>query len=204
MSMFVAFNQTKGAYLSLDYSKRWSLTTNPHIAHMSDKEKLESIVSQINFMPNDWVFYPVVDGTVQREENQAEEKPVIQGEWKATPEYNELLDAVAKFSSVVSKSKACELAQEVTKCNGDVIDMEHFIEFSDLGEDEGYAVYCKLRDLLRRRRNVKQQLELTNRILDSGVRQLTDGHTFSPAQETVRKQYTPRGDGSVFSDLTGA
>ena len=80
--------------------------------------------------------------------------------------------------------------------------MEHFIEFNELDEVQGYEAYRKLRTLLQRRRDVKQQLELTNRILDSGVRQLTDGHTFEPAQDTVTKNYYPRGDGTIFAAST--
>ena len=209
--MFAAFNNTKKAYLCLDRMHHWSLTCNPHTAFCTTKEKLMSITAtQVKMMPDDWEYQQVENGVSVSGQKEAEPvesinvlKPVvISGEWKATQAYNEILDAVQKLSSVVSKTRACELAAEVSRCNAEVIDMEHFIEFNELDEVQGYEAYRKLRTLLQRRRDVKQQLELTNRILDSGVRQLTDGHTFEPAQDTVTKNYYPRGDGTIFAAST--
>ena len=204
--MFVAFNKTKGAYLCLDRMKHWSLTCNFHTAFAATKEKLMSIIAtQVKMIPNDWEYQSIGSGTPISEANQAEETPqvikpvVISGEWKATAEYKEILEAVQKFSSVISKGRACELASEVSRCNAQVIDMEHYIEFNNLNQEEGYEAYQKLRSLLQQRRNIKQQLELTNRILDSGVRQLVDGHTFDASQEVIQKNYYPRGDGAIFS-----
>ena len=123
---------------------------------------------------------------------------IVQGAWKPTDSYNRMLNAVQDFSAVVSKSRACDLAAQVTSLNREVIDMEHYIEFNDLDELDELKTYRKLRDILRHRRNVKQVLELTNRILDCGVRQMTDGHTIAAPTARVQKMYTPRGDGGIF------
>lgn len=210
---YVAYNQTKGAYLYLDSTKHWSLTANPNIAHTTSREKLMSITSQIPRMPLDWVFYPCVNGKIIRDAEQITEyerqsvpddppkESAICGEWQMTPEYHEVLDAVQKFASVVNKDKAVRLAEAVSECNANIIDMQHLIEFSELDEKDGYEVYLRFRELLRRRRDLKQQLELTNKILDSGVRKLTDGHSFTCQQQTVQKKYTPRGSGEIFSEI---
>lgn len=116
----------------------------------------------------------------------------IQGTWTPTDNYNRMLSAVQDFSAVVSKSRACDLAAQVTALNHEVIDMEHYIEFNNLDEPDELETYRKLRRLLKHRRNVKQELELTNKILDCGVRQMTDGHTIAQPTAKVQKMYTPR------------
>ena len=194
MSLFVAFNKVKNAYLFMDRTNRWSLTTSPSCAYSAEEEKLRSIVAtQLkSTIPADWSYVEV---------KPLSSAPLVKGEWKATSSYNEILDAVQKFSSMVSKSHAVELANKVTQCNAEVIDMEHYIEFNDLTEEQELETFRKLRTILRNRRNVKQELELTNRILDCGVRQMTDGHTISVPQPNVSKTYTPRGNGNVFAPI---
>lgn len=192
MSLSVAFNKAKNAYLFMDKTNHWSLTTAPSCAYAAEAEKLRTIVAtQLkSSASSDWAFVEV---------KTVPSTPALHGNWKATQSYNEILEAVQHFTSVVSKSHAVELAGKVTQYNAEVIDLEHYIELYDLPEEQELEAIRRLRTTLRNRRNVKQELDLINRILDCGVRQMTDGHTVPTPQDTVPKSYTPRsGDGSVF------
>lgn len=191
MSLSVAFNKAKNAYLFMDKTNRWSLTTAPSCAYAADADKLRTIVTtQLKAsLASDWTFVEV---------KPAPAAPAVQGKWKATDTYNEILEAVQHFTAVVSKSHAVELASKVTQYNAEVVDLEHYIELHDLTEQQELEAIRTLRTTLRNRRNVKQELDLLNRILDCGVRQMTDGHTVPAPVDTVPKAYTPRSDGSVF------
>ena len=123
-------------------------------------------------------------------------EPVV-GEWKATPRYRAILTAVENLSAVASTERAVELAAQITRFNNEVIDMEHFIEFNEFCTDaEAADILRKLHELLNARRDVKQELDLINRLLNSDVRQLSGGQYRS--SPTVTKLYKPRGNGDMF------
>lgn len=70
------------------------------------------------------------------------------------------LDGV--FSEAIKRSKT--LAQEISDVDCKLVDLAHYIEFSQLNAREGYMAYKKLREFLLIRRNLKDEQTVVNAI----------------------------------------
>lgn len=57
-----------------------------------------------------------------------------------------------------------ELSQELSNIEAEIVDIEHYIEFTSLNARDGYKIYRKLRDLLRERRYIKDEQKVVNAI----------------------------------------
>lgn len=129
--------------------------------------------------------------------NQNTNMSPVEGVWMPTKSYNQILDAVQNLSSVVSTNRACELARAVSAANHEVIDLEHYIEFGTFNDAEAVSIFRKLQTILTNRRNIKQELELINKLLDSGTRELTNRNAFPEPNTPIKKVYTPRSSVTV-------
>lgn len=57
-----------------------------------------------------------------------------------------------------------ELIKEISNTDAQIVDLEHFIEFCPLNASDGYKAYKKLRELLRKRRQLKNEQKVVNTI----------------------------------------
>lgn len=206
--MYLAYVKEKEAYIYLDNNRRWSLTRNTKIAYKTDTEEklMSTIHSQMKY--KDWEIEVRSDVEPQEEEimeatskEPQEETPVVHcGQWIPSERFSQILGAVQQLSSMVSTGRACELAGEISKLNKEVTDMEHYLEFTPMKDKEMIAFCRKFQSLLIHRRDVKQELELVNKILQSSGRTVTDGRSFVPV-DAVKKVYTARGKGDIFKEV---
>lgn len=88
------------------------------------------------------------------------------------------LDGIFKKAA----SRANSLAKELAEVESELVDMYHYIEFSSLNAREGYKVYRKLKELLCKRRCLKNEARIVNAI--------NTNHSASASIENIIKEIT--------------
>lgn len=118
----------------------------------------------------------------------------IHGEWIATKEYNDVLNAINTLSLYATKGYAVKLHAELDELNRQMIDIEHYVEIVPIDNTKAKHISDSIKSIMQSRRNIQQQLQLINRIHECrSIDQLIDGHIELPSK-TVEKTYTPRSD----------
>lgn len=92
-----------------------------------------------------------------------------------------------------------ELPQELSDTESQIIDLEHFIESTNLNARDGFKVYKKLKELLNTRRRIKNEIKMVNAINSNRA---AIGY-INNIQEVITKclennEYKPRILGELF------
>ena len=63
-------------------------------------------------------------------------------------------------------NRKIELAQQLSNVDKDLVDMDHYMEFSNCNAYQGYIAYKTCREMLRKRRSIKNEMAVLDIILD--------------------------------------
>lgn len=74
--------------------------------------------------------------------------------------YDKLLGIGELFEHAMKRNY--EISQELSDVDSMIVDLEHYIEFSELNARDGYVAYKKLHNLLLRRRKIKNEQKVVN------------------------------------------
>lgn len=72
--------------------------------------------------------------------------------------FNELLTQVNSFITD-APARVEELKKQINNHNNMIVDIQHFIEFNSLNAADGYKVQAKMKAILNKRRELKEELE---------------------------------------------
>lgn len=90
-----------------------------------------------------------------------------------------------------------ELSQEMSNIEAEITDIEHYIEFTSLNARDGYKLYRRLRELLRRRRYVKDEQRIVNTITKNQVAAEPIKRIIEALDTGKTRSYKPR----ILADL---
>ena len=93
-----------------------------------------------------------------------------------------------------------EISQELSDVEQELVDVEHFIEFSSLGAGDGYKIYAKLRDLLRRRRSLKNEQKIVGAINNNCNAKDAMNNILAVIKGLQKQTYEPRIWDDLFTD----
>lgn len=93
-----------------------------------------------------------------------------------------------------------ELVAELSNVDKEITDIEHYIEFYSLSASRGYKTSKMLKDCLQRRREIKDEIELINRISVMSVGHIANGKGRNDLEKIKHKQYTPRVLSELFAE----
>ena len=82
---------------------------------------------------------------------------------------SEFVNALNTIADLKSKKNGCltKLNSELSRINEEIIDIEHFIEFSKLNAPNAYSAYKMLRDTLTERRRIKDAITAATDIFNN-------------------------------------
>lgn len=103
----------------------------------------------------------------------------------------EIYDKLEVLSKEI-KDRKKELNSELSRIDKEISDIRHYIEFYPLSASKGYKMAKTLKDHLIKRREIKNELDVMNRIQMMSVGQVGSGKGREIIDKTLDKHYTPR------------
>lgn len=103
----------------------------------------------------------------------------------------ELFGDLEKISREI-KARRTHLNSELSKVDRQITDIQHFIEFYSLNACQGYKASRLLKDCLQRRRSVKNEMEVIDRISIMSIGFAGTEKARNSLSKVKNKQYTPR------------
>lgn len=81
------------------------------------------------------------------------------------------LDRLVNLNGLVkdAKTRSEILAKKLKECDDEMIDIEHYMEFSNLNGAQGYNAYKDLKDCRIKRRHIKNELLVLEIILEQNI-----------------------------------
>lgn len=112
----------------------------------------------------------------------------------------EIYETIEKLLTEEIKDRRSELYTEQSKADKEISDLYHYIEFYSFNASQGYKLAKMLKDRLAKRREVKNELEIINRISLMPVGTICNGKGKDIIENLQDKQYTPRVLSELFED----
>lgn len=203
---FVAIRSKAAAMQWEDYSKAMNVLNNC----LSREQKRRYIVSEL-FIPD--CPKPEPQQTRQQKPQEQTHSPIIpqkKAEDKPATDKRQLLAQMVEEVKVIdmapwevslsgllqfaqgSEAKITKLSDDLSNIDKEIVDLQHYIEFTKLSSYHGYLAYKALRSKLQRRREIKNELEVL-RSCESGKDGIESLQTILTAMQYVNNQsYSPR------------
>ena len=109
----------------------------------------------------------------------------------------EIYDKLEDLSKGI-KDRKRELNSELSKVDKEISDIRHYIEFYPLSASKGYEMAKMLKDRLVKRREIKNELDVMNKIQVMSVVQISSGKGREIIDKALDKHYTPRVLSEIF------
>lgn len=109
--------------------------------------------------------------------------------------YDELEAAGKKI-----RTRRRELNSELSRVDKEISDIRHYIEFYPLSASRGYKMAKMLKDCLIKRRQIKDETEMLNRISVMNVGHIGNGKGRDDLERLKDKHYTPRVLTELFAE----
>lgn len=111
----------------------------------------------------------------------------------------EIYEKLEVLSKEITDRKK-ELNSELSRIDKEISDIRHYIEFYPLSASKGYKMAKTLKDRLIKRREIKNGLDVMNRIQMMSVGQIGCGKGREIINKTLDKHYTPRVLNELFEE----
>ena len=104
------------------------------------------------------------------------------------------LDRVSDLNGLAKevKSRKEELLKQLHNLEGELLDIEHYIEFSNLNAAQGYKASKDIKDCRIKRRSIKNELLVLNIILEQRVDEMVSEEIHKKVQDIDKRTYKPR------------
>lgn len=150
---------------------------------------------------------------------EAEPAPFVAEASEPVPPLNELCNrTIVKGEADIWEAKINEMAnlfenmdkryQELLKklslIDREKTDLEHYIEFNKLNASEGWKVFKSLQNVLRQRREIKNETEAIDRIRQQGLSTIRFQKASQSVAQIHDKKYTPRVCTQLFQEGANA
>lgn len=90
------------------------------------------------------------------------------------------------------------LKQKLKEVENSIEDIEHFGEFYNVSASEGYKLFKKIQDLRRERRQLKNGIELIDKMCDMNFVQIANGKPTDIIEAFPNRKYQPRVEKELF------
>ena len=161
-------------FIKCDISNRYKQVNNLALADTYCSQKSATNV-MLNSIPKAWSrsYYvaEIVDGKIVQC-NSPRPARASKTQRKVSYQYNNnfsenkwckgFLGLDEVFHEAMERGK--DIAQELSDIDSQIVDLEHYIEFTTLNARDGYKAYRKLKDLLCKRRVLKYEHKVVNSI----------------------------------------
>ncbi len=104
------------------------------------------------------------------------------------------LDKVSDLNGLAKEAKRRkeELMKQLHDLEGELLDIEHYIEFSNLNAAQGYKASKDIKECRVKRRSVKNELLVLEIILEQRVNEMVDEEIHKRVQGMDKRTYKPR------------
>lgn len=184
----------EGGYMQKGCSGQWERTDKIKSAERMSYQKavnvLQNCISPI--FRNMWEI--ISESELVCEEEIAMTQPVRHEgfDWeKISQEQFSLYRDLAEYGK--------DLSRNLSEVDLEICDINHYIEFYSLDAAKGYKAYKMLKDRLKRRRHIKDEMERVNCFLASSSGDYSSGKIERQLKGMDLKRYTPR----VLTELFG-
>lgn len=90
------------------------------------------------------------------------------------------------------RNRVTELRSELSTIDKEISDINHYIEFNSLNASQGYKMAKMLKDRFVRRRSVKHELEVLDKVITMQICTISSGKARNTIEKIPDKKYTPR------------
>lgn len=103
-------------------------------------------------------------------------------------------DRISSLNAFVedAEKRRQELSEMISNVDKEVIDIQHYIELNDLNCYQGWLAFKMLQNRLRKRRKIKNELQVLSQLGDCKVDSSMLGGILKAIKELDNKVYTPR------------
>ncbi len=104
------------------------------------------------------------------------------------------LDKISDLNGLAKEAqkRKAELTKQLHNLEDELLDIEHYIEFSNLNASQGYKASKDIKDCRIKRRSVKNELLVLDIILEQRVNKILDEEIHKRVQEIDKRTYKPR------------
>ena len=91
-----------------------------------------------------------------------------------------------------ANKRKTELSEQLSSVDKDLVDLDHYIEFSNCNAYQGYIAYKTCRDMLRKRRSIKNEMAVLDIILDKEFGEVIVDVAKKQIAGMDKRKYQPR------------
>jgi len=104
------------------------------------------------------------------------------------------LDKVSDLNGLAKEARRRkeELTKQLHDLEGELLDIEHYIEFSNLNAAQGYKASKDIKECRVKRRSVKNELLVLDIILEQRVDEMISEEIYKKVQSIDQRTYSPR------------
>lgn len=199
-------------YLKYDFSGKVTFTTNISLAEHFSYNQAENYLN-CNISPKDKWRYNIAE--IENSINVTKEDKDIGSQKSVQSTKDEILQYKPTLldEKQIDWQKTCELLHNIYnelpqyKINiklkykdieAELTDAYHYIELNDnMNACNGYKAYKMLKDILKRRRKIKDEMLIVDTFLDTSIQQHASGRMIGAFEGLKNRKYAPR----VLNDL---
>ena len=136
------------------------------------------------------VIKPVVTSVTPVNPAEAKQEVVETEKTEVDFDISEFVEVLNIIADLKSKKNGCltKLNSELSRINEEILDIEHFIEFSKLNVPNAYNAYKMLRDTLNERRRIKDAITAATELYNN-----CDVDKLAESRDTLNnRHYNPR------------
>ena len=117
-------------------------------------------------------------------------------------EYQEIKQKINDLSNTIQTllSEKDNLVNSLSEVNGKEQDILHYIEFNKFNAAEGYKLSKRLQDIRKKRRIIKNKIDIINVIKQDNCYDLIYGKTLERLDGIKNRKYSPRVLNDLFND----
>ena len=136
------------------------------------------------------VIKPVMTSVTPVNPAEAKQEVVETEKTEVDFDISEFVEVLNIIADLKSKKNGCltKLNSELSRINEEILDIEHFIEFSKLNVPNAYNAYKMLRDTLNERRRIKDAIAAATELYNN-----CDVDKLAESRDTLKnRHYNPR------------
>lgn len=183
-----------GGYLRKGKDAKWERTPNFDRAEKMEYFKAQNIINNCigPAFRDCWEIIELDDAKVSRGAAKADPVEMDGFDWKEISAYQlKLYNNLSAYGE--------QLRRELSSVDLEICDIEHYIEFFALDAAKGYKAYRMLKERLKRRRHIKDEMAKVNCFLAGSSGDFSSGKIDRQIKGLDDRCYTPR----VLSELFG-
>ena len=168
-------------------SSNWIRTNNPMLALDMDYSKATNIKNNV-IQPRERPEWKIIENLYTDSECFSSENPP---EIIVLFNYKELASSQKELYEKLKEQEE-KLRKYLKICEGELIDLYHYIEFSNLDVNRGFKAFKMLQSCLKRRRKAKDELLKISYFFSANPKDFLEDTVLTKIEAMDRRTYTPR------------